>query len=47
VRILFDADQPDLAALRPGLSTTVTVRLDAASHVSRPSPPQKTAQLLR
>jgi len=32
VRILFDADQPDLAALRPGLSTTVTVRLDAKPH---------------
>jgi membrane fusion protein (multidrug efflux system) len=27
VRIRFDPDQPDLARLRPGLSTTVTVRL--------------------
>jgi len=27
VRIRFDAGQPDLARLRPGLSTTVTVRL--------------------
>jgi membrane fusion protein (multidrug efflux system) len=43
VRILFDANQPALAALRPGLSTTVTVRLQApAVH---PSPPYKTAAL--
>jgi len=27
VRIRFDPGQPDLARLRPGLSTTVTVRL--------------------
>jgi multidrug resistance efflux pump len=27
VRIRFDADQPELARLRPGLSTSVTVRL--------------------
>ena len=30
VRIRFDPDQPALARLRPGLSTTVTVRLTAA-----------------
>ena len=30
VRIRFDSDQPALARLRPGLSTTVTVRVDSA-----------------
>ncbi|MGH8080060.1 MAG: HlyD family secretion protein [Lysobacter sp.] len=29
VRIRFDPDQPELARLRPGLSSTVSVRLDA------------------
>ncbi|UJB17767.1 MULTISPECIES: HlyD family efflux transporter periplasmic adaptor subunit [Lysobacter] len=29
VRIRFDADPPELARLRPGLSSTVSVRLDA------------------
>jgi membrane fusion protein (multidrug efflux system) len=43
VRILFDADQPQLAALRPGLSTTVTVRLEPITS-PRASPPYKTAQ---
>lgn len=43
VRILFDANQPELAALRPGLSTTVTVRLQAVESVAHPSPPYKTA----
>ena len=43
VRILFDANQPALAVLRPGLSTTVTVRLDSSERVGRPSPPYKAA----
>ena len=47
VRILFDANQPALASLRPGLSTTVTVRLETIEPHSRPSPPSKTAQLSR
>jgi membrane fusion protein (multidrug efflux system) len=41
VRILFDADQPALASLRPGLSTTVTVHLDPAAQPVIGSPPQK------
>jgi membrane fusion protein (multidrug efflux system) len=45
VRILFDADQPHLAALRPGLSTTVTVRLDAINSMRDASPPFKAARL--
>ena len=45
VRILFDANQPALASLRPGLSTTVTVRLETIERQSHPSPPSKTAQL--
>jgi membrane fusion protein (multidrug efflux system) len=32
VRIRFDADQPALSRLRPGLSTTVTVRLASVSN---------------
>jgi membrane fusion protein (multidrug efflux system) len=47
VRILFDAQQPQLASLRPGLSTTVTVRLEAIERAPRPSPPYKAAQLSR
>jgi membrane fusion protein (multidrug efflux system) len=43
VRILFDADQPQLAALRPGLSTTVTVRLEPIAR-AHASPPYKAAQ---
>ncbi|HVF17280.1 MAG TPA: HlyD family secretion protein, partial [Steroidobacteraceae bacterium] len=42
VRILFDANQPQLAALRPGLSTTVTVRLEPVTR-TQASPPYKTA----
>jgi membrane fusion protein, multidrug efflux system len=42
VRILFDANQPQLAALRPGLSTTVTVRLEPVIR-AQPSAPYKTA----
>jgi len=45
VRILFDADQPHLASLRPGLSTTVTVRLDAINPTRGASPPYKAARL--
>jgi membrane fusion protein, multidrug efflux system len=45
VRILFDANQPALAALRPGLSTTVTVRLQTVEPVAHPSPPYKAASL--
>jgi membrane fusion protein, multidrug efflux system len=45
VRILFDPNQPALATLRPGLSTTVTVQLAAADRRSRPSLPYKAAQL--
>src|SRR5690606_13851119 len=41
VRILFDANQPALAALRPGLSTTVTVHLDPVAQAVVGSPPQK------
>ena len=43
VRILFDANQPELAALRPGLSTTVTVRLEPVMR-AKGSAPYKTAQ---
>jgi membrane fusion protein (multidrug efflux system) len=39
VRIRFDADQPELARLRPGLSSTVSVRLEA------PAPTRATAML--
>jgi membrane fusion protein (multidrug efflux system) len=45
VRILFDANQPALASLRPGLSTKVTVRLETVEPHARPSPPSKNAQL--
>lgn len=47
VRILFDAHQPALASLRPGLSTTVTVSLETIERPARPSPPSKNAQLSR
>lgn len=43
VRILFDEPQPELAKLRPGLSTTVTVHLDAVAPALLGSPPAKTA----
>lgn len=46
VRILFDEHQPELAALRPGLSTTVTVRLDEIARARIGAPPQKTAAAL-
>jgi multidrug resistance efflux pump len=48
VRILFDPDQSQLAALRPGLSTTVTVRLnseDVSPPRVGPSTPIRKAQL--
>ena len=35
VRIRFDAGQPALARLRPGLSSTVTVRLQPHPHARR------------
>lgn len=44
VRVLFDANQAELVALRPGLSTTVTVRLDPPQTHSTASPHYK-AQL--
>ncbi|MGO4776009.1 HlyD family efflux transporter periplasmic adaptor subunit, partial [Lysobacter sp. 2RAB21] len=34
VRIRFDADQPELARLRPGLSSTVSVRLEAPTRAT-------------
>jgi membrane fusion protein (multidrug efflux system) len=48
VRILFDPNQPQLASLRPGLSTTVTVLLNAANASTPrvgPRTPVRKAQL--
>ncbi len=43
VRILFDERQPALAALRPGLSTTVTVHLEPLARAPAGSPARKRA----